>query len=75
MAPGGNYLLSEVLERNMMKLVWEYECYYGMGRIACKPFREIRIETKVADTVRFPLVNIHCTFLIIPVTKTKHLGE
>lgn len=47
MAPGGNSLLSEILERNM-KFVWEYECYYGIGRIACKPFREIRIETKVS---------------------------
>lgn len=53
LAPGGSYLLSVVVERNMMKFVWGYECYYGMGRIACKPFQEIRIETKVADKVSF----------------------
>lgn len=38
---------------NMMKFVWEYEFNYSMGRIACKPFQEIRIETKVADKVSF----------------------
>lgn len=54
MATRGNYLLSGVLERKKtMAFVWEYERYYGMGRIACKPFQEIRIETKVADKVSF----------------------